>query len=130
MKEAGFDDEVHRFLLNEVDSVPQMEALLLLWESRPRQWPETELAVRLYVTPDALRTILAPLIQRRLVLSHSESAATYSYHSRSADTDRLMEAAASTYRHDLIRITTLIHSKASPALREFARAFRLKKERD
>jgi hypothetical protein len=34
------------------------------------------------------------------------------------------------YRRDLVRISTMIHAKASSAVREFARAFRLKKERD
>jgi len=31
-------EEVDRFILQYIDSVPQLEALLLAWESRPRQW--------------------------------------------------------------------------------------------
>ncbi len=126
----ALDDEVNRFLLNEVDSVPQMEALLLLWESRPKAWTGDELSARLYITLDELRAIVAPLVQRRLAEARSESTTVYAYHSRSADTDRLMGAATTAYRRDLMRVTALLHSKASAGVREFARAFRLKKERD
>ena len=41
-----------------------------------------------------------------------------------------MAAVDTTYRRELIRVSRLIHSKPSAAVREFARAFRLKKERD
>jgi hypothetical protein len=33
-----------------------------------------------------------------------------------------------TYRRELVRISSMIHSKPSPAVRQFARAFRLKKD--
>ncbi len=33
------------------------------------------------------------------------------------------------YRHDLVRISTIIHLKASSGVREFARAFKLKQEK-
>ena len=34
------------------------------------------------------------------------------------------------YRRDLVRISTLIHDKASSPIREFARAFRIRKDKD
>jgi hypothetical protein len=39
-----------------------------------------------------------------------------------------MARIAATYRRHLIRIATLIHAKASPSVREFARAFESNKE--
>ena len=47
-----------------------------------------------------------------------------------ADKDELIAAVDSAYRKELIRISRLIHSKPSAAVREFARAFRIKKDRD
>jgi len=43
------EEEVYRFILNQIDSVPQMEALVLVWESRPKKWEESEIVERLYV---------------------------------------------------------------------------------
>jgi transcription initiation factor IIE alpha subunit len=121
------EEEVYRFILNQIDSVPQMEALLLLWESRPKQWTEPEIAARLYVSVDVVRHIMQALYRRRLVI---ESEKRYWYESRPGDGDSVVEAAAVTYRRDLVRVSTFIHSKASSAVRDFADAFKFKKERD
>jgi len=40
----------------------------------------------------------------------------------------LMEELDRTYRRELVRISRMIHSKASPAVREFARAFKFTKD--
>ena len=40
-------ERVLQFLAERVDTVPQLEALLLLWENPQRQWSEEELAARI-----------------------------------------------------------------------------------
>lgn len=122
------EEEVYRFILNQIDSVPQIEALLLLWESRPKQWTETEIAARLYVGVDVVKNIMQALHRRRLV-AVNESEKRYWYENR-AGGDAVLEAVAVTYRRDLVRVSTFIHSKASSAVRDFADAFKFKKERD
>ena len=54
----------------------------------------------------------------------------YSYLPRSEEQDDLMRAIDNAYRRDLVRISTMLHSKASSPVREFAKAFRFKKERE
>ena len=131
MQEPTIDnEEVRRFLLNQVDSVPQMEALLLIWESRPKEWTEKALAERLYIETEVVKILLPPLAQRRLVRVQGSGENRYSWQSISEEMDRLMETVACAYRLDLIRATSLIHSTASSAVREFARAFRFTKERE
>ena len=124
------EEEVYRFILNQIDSVPQMEALLLLWESRPKQWSENEIASRLYVSVDVVRNIVQVLVRRRMIAAVTNSEKHYWYESRGADGDLLVEAVAATYRRELVRVSTLIHTKASSAVRDFADAFKFKKERD
>jgi len=116
--------EVDRFILGEIDSVPHLEALLLLWNSRPRQWSLEELAAYLYIPVERTRQLLYDLQQRELVVMHDNRCLYNSSDAR----DRLMGAVDSTYRRELVRISNMIHSKASPAVREFARAFRFKKD--
>ena len=117
--------EIDRFILSEIDSVPHLEALLLLWNSRPKQWPVDELASFLYIPPDRTREILQDLQQRELVLM------TFSgcFYNPSYARGNLMEELDRTYRRELVRVSNMIHSKASPAVREFARAFRFKKDK-
>ena len=124
------EEEVYRFILNQIDSVPQMEALLLLWDSRPKQWSENEIAARLYVSVDVVRNIVQVLVRRRLISTVANSEKHYWYETRDADGDLLVEAMAATYRRELVRVSTFIHTKASSAVRDFADAFKFKKERD
>lgn len=124
------EEEVYRFILHQIDSVPQMEALLLLWESRPKQWPEDEIAKRLYVAPDLARNILQDLVRRRVLAAGAQSPKRYRYESKSEALDHLVEAVVATYRSDLVRVSTFIHTKASSAVRDFAQAFKFTKERD
>lgn len=124
------EEDVYRFILNQIDSVPQMEALLLVWESRPKKWIESELAERLYIGVDIVRNIMQELVRRRLLVSDTQGARQYFYESKSEELDGLIEAVAATYRRDLVRVSTFIHTKTSSAVRDFAKAFKFTKERD
>jgi DNA-binding IclR family transcriptional regulator len=125
--ETARQKEVDQFILDEIDSVPHLEALLLLWNSRPKQWTLNEMAKSLYVSPETAQQLLQDLERQNLVTS-SESG--FCYRPGLEERDLLLEAVDQTYRRELVRISRMIHSKASPAIREFARAFRFKKERD
>lgn len=119
-------EEIDQFILDEIDSVPHLEALLLLWNSRPKAWPLQEMAKALYISADHTQTILQDLKQRTLAAMDSEGKC-YSYDPASGR-DKLIEDLDRIYRHDLVRISTMIHSKAPASVREFARAFKLKKD--
>jgi hypothetical protein len=97
---------VLQFLAERIDTVPQLEGLLLLWEDPQRLWSEEELAGRIYVG--------------RAV------AATNPQWDPSGE---VMAEVAAAYRRHLVPLATFIHSRASTAVREFARAFDLKKDR-
>jgi predicted ArsR family transcriptional regulator len=120
--------EVDRFLLERIETVPHLEALLLLWNSRPKIWSADAVADALYVSQDAARQILEDLLRQNLI-AMSGSPSDCFYESEAAR-DRLVGLVDLAYRRELIRITRLIHSKPSAAIREFARAFRLRKEHE
>ncbi len=125
MAEKNLDRQsVDQFILEEIDSVPHLEALLLLWKTRPEQWSPEDMANALYVSLDRAQTILFDLKRHGLVTTWPER---FSYHSESSR-DLLMGEVDATYRRELVRVSTMIHSKAPSAVREFARAFRFKKD--
>jgi hypothetical protein len=121
--------EVDQFILDEIDGVPHLEALLLLRNSQPKEWSLEEMARALYVSLDAARRILEELIQKR-VISGSGSAERYHYEPAGEEREKLLDAVDGTYRREVVRLSTMIHSKASPGVREFARAFRFTKDRE
>jgi len=116
--------EVDRFILDEIDSVPHIEALLILWNNRPKACIVDELAGLLYLPEDRTRQILEDLRQRSLVVS-GESGDSYN---PAYPRDHLLADVDRIWRRELVRVSNLIHSKAPPAVREFARAFRFRKD--
>ena len=120
--------QIDQFLVDEIDSIPQLEALLLLWRERPRTCSRDEIAKSLYISPELARDVVRHLLHHRLIVETEPGAERYSILSESPDRERLIMDLAEIYRRELVRVTNLIHGKASRAVRDFASAFRFKKE--
>ena len=131
MPEQGPQTDVYDYILERIDSVPHLEAVILLWNSRPVGWTAEELASRLYVPTERTVEILKDLIRQQLVQQTSPGQpARFSYLPRDEEQDEWMFRVDTAYRREIVRISSMLHSKASPSVREFARAFRFKKDRD
>jgi hypothetical protein len=124
------EDQVLDFICERIESVPHLEALLLLWNSRPQPWSVENLTKRLYVSHERVQSLLGDLMREDLVAFVPGPPEGYEYNSKSIDQDQLIAAVDAIYRREVVRIATLIHSRPPSALRDFARAFRFKKEKD
>jgi hypothetical protein len=119
---------VDQFILDQIDTVPHLEALLLAWKKRPKVWPVDEMAHALFIPEDLAEQVLRDLAERELLQRSADG--SFGYAAISQEQDELVCDVEATYRRELIRVTRLIHGKAPSSLREFARAFRFKKEKD
>ena len=122
--------QVDRFILVQIDTVPQLEALLLLFNSQPRAWSSEEMASSLYVRGDIATRILDSLLQRNLIARDSKSSDVYFYSGEDDGRNTLLEAVDAIYRKEVVRVSSMIHSKGSAGVRDFARAFRIKKDKE
>ena len=127
MSEDSSRDRAYQFIAETIDSVPQLEALLLLWNTRPEGWEAEDVSRRLYVNPVEAERILHDLANQGLI-SRPTPAPKYAYLSMLPELDELLACVDQTYRAEIVTVSKFIHSKGSPAVRAFARAFRLKKE--
>ena len=120
-------EHVLRFIDEYVDSVPQLETLLMMYEEPGRAWTTAEVAARTYIPEDEAGRVLEALHRRHLVAS----AGPGEFRMQIPDERRhsLLRDLAQTYRANLARVATFIHEKPPASLKEFARAFDLKKER-
>jgi hypothetical protein len=121
--------QVLRFLQEQIDTVSQLEALLLMWQTSPDGWRVSDLAARIYVSTEETRKILRALAKRDLVREEEGETGIWRFNPQCHDAALLPEVSAS-YRIHLIFVSRLIHSKGSLAVREFARAFRFTEEPD
>jgi DNA-binding MarR family transcriptional regulator len=118
---------VDRFILDEIDSVPHLEALLLLWRNAPKQCSTALIAEQLYITP-AQGTAITEDLHRRGLIERAPGTEFF-YDTSDEQRNQLLAAVEESYRRELIRISGIIHSKASPGIRAFADAFRLRKDK-
>jgi hypothetical protein len=118
-----------RFIEERIDTVPHLEALLLLRESRSSRWTAQQTAARLYIPVAAAASILDDLVRRNFVQSEAEDGELYfRYDCPWDEQGEQLALVAAVYRQHTVRVASLIHSKASTAVRDFARAFRFKKD--
>jgi DNA-binding MarR family transcriptional regulator len=121
--------EVLGFVQEYIDTVPELEALLLLWQHRPNSWKAEELAQRLYIPLEETTAVLLDLKRKQLISVSPNEADSFRYNLDSPERNDLIRRTEELYRRQVVRISTMIHSKPSSAVRDFARAFRFTKER-
>lgn len=119
-------DEVRRFLLTSVPSVPFLEALLLLRAQPDQQWDAAAVARRLYVTTAVAGELLQQLVQAGIGQPAGEG--TTCTWGPPAPLAALIDELARHYAENLVGVTQLIHSRTDQRARQFADAFRWRKE--
>jgi hypothetical protein len=126
MSGADIPDTVRRLISERIDSVPEVEAILLLSQHRGREWSAREVAKALYVGDPVAERLLSVLAERGFFVCQENR---YRYSPATPELEAAVLALAHAYVHQLIPVTRLIHAKASPGVREFAQAFRLRKDK-
>jgi len=122
---SAFPESVKRLIAERIDSVPELEALLLLREHRGRDWTPSDAGQRLYVSAAVAAHVLAKLAGHGF-LSSGEGGYRYAPGVELASAvDQLAEA----YAHHLVEVTQMIHTKPPPSIRQFADAFRFRKDK-
>jgi hypothetical protein len=124
MADEGIPAELRDFIATSIDSVGQLEALLLLRADADAAWDVARLAQRLYVNEAEAAAIVAQLVDRGLVVEQNGSFRYDSQGKQTGAVDRLAEA----YARQLIAITNLIHTKPR-GIRAFADAFKIKRDK-
>jgi hypothetical protein len=129
MSEDRFSrNQVDAFIREYLETVPQLEALLLFWRHHPKAWTCADLSRQLYIASEICQQILDHLLHNKLISMPSHSGDQYELQLSEPHRRELLTALENTYRHELIRVSKMIHENASPGLRDFARSFRIKKD--
>ena len=122
-------EDVRRFVLTSVPSVPFLEALLLLRTDPDQQWDSALLASRLYIRERVADELLADLrtagMARHCPPPHGHC---FCYDPVSDALRERIDQLADVYARHLVDITHLIHSSLERKAQQFADAFRLRKD--
>jgi hypothetical protein len=125
MSKTPVPDEVRRFILTSIPSVPYVEALLLLRADAARLWDSHNVASRLYIGENHALELLQALEQAQVAARTGDAA--FAYSPATPELRDLIDALANTYSQDLVAVTDLIHSGLDKRAHQFSDAFRWKK---
>ena len=129
MAEDVIPCDVSEFILDNIDSVAQLEGLLLL-RAYPRVcWDARMVSLRLYINEKESYGILAELTKRGF-LKREEGPQSFRYEPVNQKLDDMARRVADLYARCLVPVTLLIHTKPSKSFQRFADAFRIRRDKE
>jgi len=129
MRRAEIPEDIRRFILTSVPSVPYLEAILLLRTDPGTAWDVPRTAARLYVPERQAAELLTALAAAGIARSEDlGEAALFRYAPATPELRERLDALAQAYSANLVGVTDLIHSRIDKRAQQFADAFRLRKD--
>ena len=128
MKPGELTDELRRFILTSIPSVPYLEAILLLRTEPATRWGAQLVARRLYVGEKQAAELLQSLAAAGIAQLGDPAAGQYRYQPATPELAERLEQLAQAYAANLVGVTGLIHSRIDKRAQQFADAFRLRKD--
>ena len=129
MANSSIPEDLRRFILTRIPSVPFLEALLLMRADVTQPWRRETLAARLYVRDKVADNLLAELCAAGMAeRCPAPDGDTWRYHPESEALRARIDSLADLYATHLVEVTLLIHSTLDRKAQQFADAFTWRKE--
>jgi hypothetical protein len=103
--------DLSEFILATIDSVVEIEALLLLHSGPEHAWSHQLFARRLYISEAETSAVLRSLCEKGLAEAVAGKLMHYRYSPRPAARGLLVDRLVEMYARDMIAVTNIIHSK-------------------
>lgn len=127
MVKEPFSEDLRRFILTRVSSVPHLEAILLLRANPDTRWDANSMAARLYVPHAHAAALLLAVKEAGVATDEPQPGNGYVYQP-APQLDQILDRLARLYSTDLLAVTELIHSKVDKRAKQFGDAFRWRKD--
>ena len=129
MDKPSIPEDIRRFVLTSIPSVPFLEALLLMRANPAQRWHRDTLARRLYVAEKTAEGLLADLCNAGMAAPClPPDTDCYCYQPSEAALRERIDRLADLYSTHLVEVTRLIHSSLDRKAQQFADAFRWRKD--
>jgi hypothetical protein len=128
MTQDPIPDEIRRFILTSISSVPFLEAMLLLRSNPNVGWNAKNLAQRLYVVEKRAEDLLSELQNAGFAVVRNPTAALYQFEPSSDELRAMCDRLADAYASNIIAVTNLVHSNVGRQAQQFADAFKWRKD--
>jgi hypothetical protein len=122
-------EEVKHFLVDHIDSIAELEAVLFLREHRDRRWSCGSVAERIYLSEEVTASWLVKLTNKGFITADGMSPATFRYELHNQAQALLVDRLAEVYAKYVVPVTELVHKKSLRNIEGLSEAFKFKKEK-
>jgi hypothetical protein len=129
VSERVFSEELERFIAAEINSLEQLEILLLLSGNPHKWWSAEGVYDVIKSSVQSVRDRLEEMTHRGMLRKEVESEVRYQFAPASDDLWKVTSELRDAYKERSVKVVQAIYSKPPDAVQEFARAFRLRKDR-
>jgi predicted transcriptional regulator len=127
LAQTGVPVEVRRFIAAEIESVGQLEVLLLLRGVADKAWTADEVARALVMQAPSVAGWLEKMAARGLIAAAGD---TYRFAPPTAEVERTIDRLAESYAKYRVAVIGAIFSKPSEGVARFSEAFRIRRRDD
>lgn len=118
---------IRQFVAQQIDSLAQLELLLLLRRDPQRSWTAVDVARQLYLSDEMCRGMFEELERRQYLVRRADDD-SYRYACPHLESDSLLSELARLYQERRVAVISEIYSNPVAKVKTFADAFRLRKE--
>lgn len=129
MPNSGIPPHVKTLILDHIDSVGQLDVLLLLQRDPKKKWRAASVASELRTDPTWAMDQLEILHARGLLQTIPGPEPAYFYHPSTPALEDAIRGLARAYAERRVSIINIIISKPDDRIQVFADAFRLRKDK-
>ena len=121
-------EDLRRFILTSIPSIPFVEAMLIYRDARGAAVSNELIAKRLYLGDRAAGDVVQQLRSAGVVEAAGTDPVSHRFRPEAPELLAMLEMLAAYYRSNLVDITDLIHSRTARRAQQFADAFKLRKD--
>ncbi|MDE2223043.1 MAG: hypothetical protein KGK03_08240 [Candidatus Omnitrophica bacterium] len=114
-------ESIRRFILTSIESVPHLEAILLMHQKPQKGWDAKTIAQSLFINEKNAEKVLTDLCASKII---DQQGTSYVYAPSITGLKEKIDALADVYSKNLIEVTNLIHSKTDKQAQQFGEGFK------
>ena len=131
MNESGFSDELDRFIAAEIQSLEQLEILLLLSGNPHKWWTAKGVYDVVKSSLPSVEGRLRDMTERQMLRREVDSDSRFQFAPADEAIWRIVSELREAYKERSVKVVQAIYSKTPTpdGVQEFARAFRVRKDK-
>ena len=128
LSESGFSEQLDRFIATEINSLEQLEILLFLSGNPHKWWTIQDVYNVVKSSIQSVGDRLNEMVERGFLKKESDTDTRYQFAPADENIWNLTSELRNAYKEKSVKVVQAIYSKPPDAVKEFAKAFRLRKE--